>query len=296
MTHRFKNTLCALALLPAAGLATAAPISTDAQWYLHANLLEMRQTESGSMLYDWLDDEVLEEVSDELGFDFSDELDGVTVFGTHAPERDDAAVILHGFLSDSTRKGILEQAALHVGLETETRFGRDFHRVGGSMDASGSFDGGYVAFGDQGQTLVTGNESLLDTFLSGDAHFESAKSTNLLTIRAESSLLHGAVDAAGVQKSGGPFDSHLFQNVERMSLVIDDNNGLFDLQVAVTATDPTMAVAIQNIIQGLISLKMLDSATDEAAALLSSLTIETVDRDVQMQLLLDPDVVLELID
>ncbi|MEM9303774.1 MAG: hypothetical protein AAGE01_16760 [Pseudomonadota bacterium] len=298
--QRLRNLAAAAVLLPAAAVAAPdAPVPAEAQWYIHANLLEMRQTSSGQSLYGWLEREVLEDINDELGVKFVDELDGVTVFGAKKPDHENAAVILHGFLSQKTRNELLDRASEEMNVSTEEEYGRTFHRMGGSWSKSANvdvdFDGGYLAFGDQGQTMVTSDRDMLDQFLAADSHFEGAASNSLLTIQADRALVHGGVDTVGVGE-GGPWDSQMFQNVERMALVVADNNGLLDIQVYVTATDPTMAQAISNIIQGMVSLKVLADEEPQAAAILENLVISTEGADVRMQLMLDPEFVMDVID
>ena len=55
-------------------------------WYMHADLEEMRNSESGSRIYKWFEGEVVVEVNEKLGIDLNSEVNSITAFQWH---RDD---------------------------------------------------------------------------------------------------------------------------------------------------------------------------------------------------------------
>ncbi len=83
----------------------------DLVWYMHADLEEMRATESGSPLYDWFDDEVIAEINDEVGINLSTEVDSVTAFSDGA---DSTVIIVEGPLTKSSQDKLLAMATLEA--------------------------------------------------------------------------------------------------------------------------------------------------------------------------------------
>ena len=62
----------------ASAAVTAGDFPEETVWYMHADLKEMRSTDSGRELYVWRDDEVLSEIKDEVGVDLKEEIDRIT--------------------------------------------------------------------------------------------------------------------------------------------------------------------------------------------------------------------------
>ena len=307
--HKFAvHIFLALCLLPLAALAGPSnlPVAADAQWYVHANVLEMRQTVAGQQLYGWLDGEVFSEIEQELGIDLGKELDGVTVVGSGQPGHD-AAVILHGFFSSRTREEVLAKINSEATMTAETAYGRTYYRVSDGQEApkdegrrakhgEAHFEGAHLAFGDLGQTLITQDPELMNEFLASGGHFEGSMPAGLLVIQAEHPLLQGGMDAQNLHLDGGPWESEMFQNVQQAALTIADDNGLVAIRAEVVAIDPMMAEAIRNIIQGVVSLQALANEDPEAAALLSNLKVTTAGNVVNMALSLEPERIVEILD
>lgn len=300
MKRRIRQLITGLCLMPLAAWASSVnlPIRDDTQWYIHANLLEMRQTVAGQELYGWVEREIISDLEEEFDIRLTEELDGVTVFGS-AAGHEDGAVVLHGFLSAATRDAVLAKIREEGYLASEDAFGRVFYAVAAPDELKKSghpFDGAYLAFGDMGQTLVTGNRQLIEDFLAAGGHFEGRTPSELLVIQADRPLVQGGFDAANIDAGGGPWESQMFQNIEQFALVIADDNGLLDIRARITAVSPDMALAISNIIQGVVSLKAVAEEEPAAAALLSRLKMETDDRTVHLQLSIEPATVVEILD
>ncbi|MDX1569200.1 MAG: hypothetical protein R3200_01855 [Xanthomonadales bacterium] len=307
MRKPLHTLVLALCLLPLASLAGPSnlPVAADAQWYVHANVLEMRQTVAGQQLYAWLDGEVFSEIEEELGIDLGKELDGVTVFGSGQGGHD-AAVILHGFFSAQTREEVLARINTEATMTVESAYGRTYYRVSDpdaledeerrAKHAEAHFEGAELAFGDMGQTLITQDAELMNEFLASGGHFAGSMPAGLLVIQAEHPLLQGGMDAQNLHLEGGPWESEMFQNVQQAALTIADDNGLVSIRAEVVAVDPMMADAISNIIQGVVSLQALANEDPEAAALLANLKVTTEGTVVNMALSLEPEKIVEILD
>ena len=69
----------------------------------------MRTSDAGKGIYEWLDDEVIEEIDDETGIDLYAELDRVTAYS--AGEEGDAVMVMEGNFSQDTRDKLMALAA-----------------------------------------------------------------------------------------------------------------------------------------------------------------------------------------
>ncbi len=49
-------------------------------WYMHADLEEMRKSDSGSRIYEWFEGEVVVEINEKLGIDLNSEVNSITAF------------------------------------------------------------------------------------------------------------------------------------------------------------------------------------------------------------------------
>ena len=89
---RLFKILAILALLavPVVAAADAKTVPSDANWYFHIDLKQMRDGGPGATMYDWLRDEVLTEIRDDAGIDVEKEVDRVTSYAT----ADDGAVLI----------------------------------------------------------------------------------------------------------------------------------------------------------------------------------------------------------
>ena len=74
-----KSLIVALLLvLPGLALAGIKELPGDTTWYLHVDFDAMRKAEAGSGVYDWMVDEVFDDLRDEAGVDLEKELSSLT--------------------------------------------------------------------------------------------------------------------------------------------------------------------------------------------------------------------------
>ncbi len=98
--NRMTKSIVGCALLLATALINTAvaqvPSASDSTWYVHVNLAEMRASTAGQFMYQWVEDEIISDVEDELEIEVSDYLDGISVFGTGAEQV--PVILIHGYL------------------------------------------------------------------------------------------------------------------------------------------------------------------------------------------------------
>lgn len=282
--------------------AQAQPIAAaDSAFYIQVNLLEMRQSDAGSQLYDWVDDEIIEEIEDEFGTDLVRSLDGISIFGSGDTQT--PVVLLHGFLSEAAQDDITEKVLSEVDeARIETQFGQEFITVHAddmenfNIDIDGQeFEQLFLAFGDSNQTLITPSKDILDDFLRNNSVFSDALSSDLIVVQANRSLVQGGLDAKHDIFKNGPWESQFFKNIEQVGLVIADSGDSFTLRAEAVSSTPAMAEALGNIAKGLLSFKSL--ADDEGElALLDNLDIASNSNVTVFELQVPAELLIDTLD
>lgn len=98
---KFKVLLLLVMLaVPVVAGADASSVPGSSNWYFYVDLKQMRTGGPGEPMYDWLRDEVLEEIYEDAGIDVEKEVDRVTSYSTN---EDGAVLIVDGKLSQETR-------------------------------------------------------------------------------------------------------------------------------------------------------------------------------------------------
>ena len=101
---------CILAFFPvmALGGINVDNLPGTSTWYFHADFVEMRSTEGGKGLWDWLDGEVFVKFDDEVGINLGTEVDRITAFAT---AESGVVIVLEGELTQETKDKALAAAA-----------------------------------------------------------------------------------------------------------------------------------------------------------------------------------------
>lgn len=304
------NRIQVLSALLIAGLfcviAQAADISrsdipSGSNWYVHINLDLIQNSEVGRRLMAETIDEALDEIQGELDIDLRSEVEGITVFGGKLPERGnvakEGAVIFHGALSQHTQEELLaalgRKGADVTALDSA---GLTYYKLvndGGSMtytDKDGheeDVDFGhrqdvYFSFG-LSQALVTQNLDLMQAFLDAGGYlggFETVDSQALLVLQADRALMQGGANTS--TQTGGEWDSSILKNVDAVALVIAEQNSGLQVSAQLTATSPDMAMAVRNIVEGVVALKALDESDGELGEILRQIRFENDGPDLHI--------------
>ena len=294
-----KHLLAAAALLVAAPSIAAiddATLPPDTAWYVHVDLDTMRDTAVGKQIYDWLDNEVFEEIRDETGFDPNKELDAVTAFSDVANV---GTLILEGAFSQESRDKML--AALEIGadLSTGSAGGRDYYTI---QDVE--FDDANIDI--QGDTLFLSfarrNAVVLSTTLDGmERGLDSKRRRNrgkaLLVLAADKSLMQAGIDTVSLGNGASSWNSGLLREAREIAFVLADSGGEAEIAVRVTANDPRTTDSLAAVVRGLVGLQALaDDQDPNVKTVLSSLQIDTDSAGMTLSLRVAPDVLRAVID
>lgn len=279
--------------------ASAQPVAAhDSAFYLSINLATMRDGTASAPLYRWVEGEVLEDLRDELGTDLIDSLEGVSIFGTGAEQV--PAVVLHGTIPQSARDRIVDGVFESKGeIELKTLHGRNYYSFSGlelDWDGVENHDGGdgdgsnhdalLIAFGDQGQSMITPDPLIMDLFLRHGELAQAEMAPDLMVLQANRALIQGGLsnrqNLPGVGPNG-PWESEMFRKVERFGIILADENDAVSFTLEAQSATPEVAEAMANLVEGLISLKALSGENDPELEWLDSLDISTQDRITRFQ-------------
>ena len=285
-------TIFACALAQADGISNS-DLPEGSNWYVHVNLELIRSSGVGRGFVQETLDEAREDIQDELGIDFSGEIEGVTVFGGMLPKHgsllNEGAVVLHGYIGEETRSAVLSKLDEHgVKVDTSVENGQTLYTVESDSrsmsyeDADGEHQ--TITLGDRevlyfsfgaNQTLITQDMEMMQTFI--DAHgylggFESADASALLVLQADRALMQGGANTT--EDIAGDWDSAILKNLEAVAVVVAEENDGLQISAQLIADTAEAAMSVRNIAEGLVALKALDEADSPLGDVLRNVRFE----------------------
>jgi len=278
----------------ACAVAQAASLGSNdlpegSNWYAHVNLDLIRSTEVGRRLMQETVDEALDDIEEELGVDFANEIEGVTLFGGKLPV-EQGAVILHGAISAESQDAVMAKLAEEgANVFATDSNGLTFYTIpegDGTMTYSeedghveevsfGQRDELYFSFGSR-QTLITHNMDTMQSFLNSGGFLSSLDNVDpgaLVVLQADRALVQGGANTS--LDMGGPFNSSVLKNLESIALVVSEENGGLNINAELLANSPEVAMSVRNIVEGLVALKALEGSDDDIGAILRSVRFES---------------------
>lgn len=285
---------------PTAQNLTQQDLLPGAQWYVHVNARLLRESALTAPFYDESLGEAFADIREEMGVDLGRDITAITVFGSASPGRD-TAVVLHGRLGGDNRARLDELASTAGHFVEHDYGGARYIEVSGIGDSPGSVRAGQALMIHYGadKTLISTSESTMHRLLdpAGDAVVvEPDNPDTLLVLQADRSLVQAGMDARNLDLNGH-WNSSLLNNVERAMAVVSERNGGLGIQLQVLTADEATATYVQNILQGLISLKALSGDDDPAMAeLLNRLDLKTSARQVLLEVDISPELAAKIVD
>lgn len=291
--------LLLLMLGAAPGSAIADPataIPGDAAWYLHVDLEELRTASSGKELYGWLDAEVFQEIRDDLGIDLNREADSVTAFSDSLLG---TVIVVEGAVSEDTRDKLMALAAADAGLDRRMHGNRAYFHADRSeaarIDSHSSLDelqkSAFFSFDVENRLIVTSNEKQMEAMLDNDGRITGNRSPSgaLFVLTADSKFMQAGArtDQLG-RGSGNGWDSNILRHTEQVDLLLADRDGRIAFEAKLVARESGMARSLAGIMNGLISLQMLDQEMEPSLLnLLQNTRIEVNDAVLSINTVLD---------
>ena len=305
---RISKHLILVLLLALPGLAlselAASGLPATSTWYFHADFDEMRSSDAGKPIYEWLQREVFADVRDDAGIDLDKEADRITAFSA---AESGAVVTIEGSISQETQDKLLAMAAGADEFDTLKHKGKTFyyakgdnHEKNNKIEVDSFENGVYFTFALKNRILATSSREQMERLLDskGKLPKRSADRGTLIVLPAEKSLIQAGIQADQVEDRGdGGWKSNILKNTEQLAVMIADVAGKIAIETQLIATQPEMAESLASIVRGLISLAMFSEDMDpEVAEFLKGTTVDVEGSSLNIRLALDPDSVVVALD
>ena len=299
---RYLKLLAVLLLLAAPSLARAdaTDIPGTATWYFHADFEAMRTGDASKGLYNWLDEEVFQELREEIGIDFDKEARQLTAFSSAG---EGPVILLEGKISQDTKDKIVALAAADGELQTFKASGKAYYFFdGGDSDIdNGNIDieieslekEAYVSVALKNKILISNSRDQMEALLANNGKIKSRKNGKnaLLVLRAERALIQAGVNAGEMQEDSD-WDSNILRNAKQVAILIADLGDKLGIEAQLMAIEPEMADSLASIARGLISLQAFNDDMDpELSSVLRSTTVDVAGSTLKISLALEPDTV-----
>ena len=277
--------LLALLLLPTAAFAgmNINGVSGLSEWYFHANFVEMRNSESGKLLYDWLDGEVFDEIREETGMNLGDDLNSLIA---ESDGNDNVVVVFSGNIRQEYQDQMMAlMATQNLDLAPRKSGGKTYYFTEGNGDTTQFNDGVFFSFDLKDKIVITSKEDKMQEILANGANVVVRRANTLIMFSAKN-------DATGDGEMNGDWDSNIIQNTEEALVTISDDAGKFRVQAELAMTTEEIADSMASVVRGLISLQAFnDDIEPEISEVLSSTDVAVNGSTLSISLSVDAQTV-----
>jgi hypothetical protein len=292
--------------LHTSGAVTAGDLPGDTIWYMHADLEAMRTTESGSKIYGWFEDEVIEEVSEETGINLSTEVNSITAY---SDATNGTVVVVEGPMTKESQERLLAIATMEASgdIDLLEYKGMTYYHIGDEEDegdwGSEPFedleDSAWFSFAVDNKAILTSTERQLQALLDSGGKIAGAGSHDgaLFVLSADKSFVQAGMQADNMASEDDDWESNILRNTKQAAVLVADKDGMIAVEAQLVSTDPKMAAAIGGIANGLISLQAFNSELDpKIQELIRNTRIEVVENTLSISTVIDPDIVAAVLD
>ena len=281
----------------------------DTMWYMHADLKEMRATDSGLELSAWLDEEVFTEVKEETGIDLKEEVDRITAFSNNLRG---AVIVIEGDISTKTRDKVLAVAEIEGNLNMLTYGKTTYYHVDHQRsddddddddsnrhrhDMNSLEDSAYFTFDIKRRLIVTSDEDQLKALIDSNGKIAGVGEQNgtIFVLTAEKDFVQAGMRTDGFGDEID-WDSNILRNIEQAALLIADRDGMIAIEAKLVSSDPRMAESVASIINGLLSLQVFNTELDpELARILQNTKVEVEDAVLSIKTVIDPATIVDFV-
>ena len=268
-----------------------------ARWYAHIDLVEMRSSDVGKQLYAWLEEELIDELHEEIGFDADKEANMITAMA--APDKG-MLVVIDGDFSQQTLDRVVAIGAAASDFNILTHDGNDYYQFEGdgeghNQNAFGN--GAYLSVAIKNKLIVTSSEEQMQQVFASKGRIPGDYNNGgaLLVLRGENSFLQAGMQTKELGDELG-WDSNMLRNTEQLALLVSDRKGLLAVEAQLLASEAQMANSLASIVRGLISLQAFNEDMDpELTRLLNGTTVDVDGATLTVKLELDPEVFIQAI-
>lgn len=298
-------TVCLLLTHMSGGTLSAQPTAAEnSSYFIHYNLVGMRQGRAARAVAEWFDTQLVEHMSEEEVA----RLDSISIFGS-GPDQT-PAVLLDGTMTEAMHTAAVERILAledEVPVEQQTLKGQEIFVIDGAIELgfegfsnSGKISPTYVALGNigPGQGLITPDRALLERFLDNGNRLDSEPPPGLLVVRAEPALIQAGLDLDRARIPEQEWASQILRNVGAVALTVLDGQQQVRVEIRTSSASETLARSLADMIEGMISHALLSAREegDQSLDWLEEVTIDVEDRHTHVRWNAPADAVLDFLD
>lgn len=283
----------------------------DTIWYMHADLDALRNTESGKGIAEWLDAEVVVEISEEFGVDLNAEVDSITAY---SDATNGTVILIEGPISKETQEKLVALAVLQGDVDTREYDGNTYYFAGdeeaaGDEESAGDDsdpfedleDSAYFSFALNNKAIIASSENQLKAMLDSGGKIVGSQSHDgaLFVLTADVSFVQAGLRTNGLadEDDDGDWESNILRNTEQAALLIADRSGQIAVEAQLKTKDPKMAQSIGSIVNGLISLQAFNSELGpEVQSLIENTRVEVNENVLTISTVIDADLIVSVLD
>ncbi len=287
--------------LHTSGAVTAGDLPGDTIWYMHADLEAMRTTESGSKIYGWLEERVIEDISEETGINLSTEVNSMTAY---SDATNGTVIVIDGAITRESQERLLAIATMEADgdIDLLEYKGMTYYHIGDEED-EGDWgnepfddleDSAWFSFALDNKAILASTEKQLQALLDNGGRIAGAGSHDgaLFVLSADKSFVQAGMQADGMASEDDDWESNILRNTKQAAVLIADKDGMIAIEAQLVSTDPKMAAAIGAIVNGLISLQAFNSDLGpEIQELIRNTRVEVADNTLSINTVFDPEII-----
>ncbi len=295
-----------LLALPMASMADARDVPGAASWYFYVDLQQMRSGGPGKAVYDWLRDEVMDDIKSDSGLDIEREFDRLTAYSM---EDGKAVLVAEGNFSQTTKDITMAFIASGGDINPLKSSGKTYYRFAGNEDIDDdiSYDAGnikfqiddlkkesYISTAVNNKIIVTSSEGQMQELLANKGRIPGSggRKGALLVLSAEKTLVQAGMRASALGDDA--WDSNVLRNTEQAALLIAAAADKLAVEAQLTTTEAEMANSLASVVRGVISLAAFSDDLDaETMAVLRGTRVDTKGNSLSISMAIDPRVVVE---
>ena len=242
-----------------AGPIQADSVAADAKWIVHfdmenfsastvgASVIERARAGDGAEKLDW--------VVQNLGFDLTKDIAGVTLYGT-SYEREKGVAIIRGALNEQTLVGLVEANASHQQVVHGDRIIHTWTDEKRGKPASGCFHSAGVLLMASSVEEIKQAIDVLEGSAPATADLPASPAGTFLSVSAKEH--NGSI--------GHHAKAAIMQNTSSLAMAASESGGNIQLNVTLGANTEADATQIEQVLNGMRSFMVLSGENNPAAA------------------------------
>lgn len=317
-----KNTVAAvymiigLILMMGDAFASTKP---PADWYLHMDVKALQASPLNQIIEDKKDrEEINVFLNLILGQSFKNQIERVTLYGSHSGNKKYTAVLQGDFnsqsintlinnldtYSKSKREKVNSKTIYHyhvtdIQLDENTKkqmnSSKKHKYISGNIEIDGSVDF-YLVELNHSEVVVSNDKNEVKLWTQGKYNLKGIANDGIfhVVVDLEKVLAHGGLKI-GKDNINIGFESSLMQKITQLAFSIRADKKDAQIEVALETADSAVAQQLKNVVTGLIALKSLAAEEDEELqAIVKSLNVDSKGKNIIIKSTISTDELINL--